>query len=360
MKRVRTADLVPGMVTAEDVYSYNGQLILPKGLVLTDKAITKLEFYSIINVRIDDSHPAEEATTDVADDNSSYSQKVRKSPQFIEFKETFEAEIPRFQGMLDSIAKEGSTIDMGNVLECIDNILDSGEGYLNVFDMLHNMRQYDDLTYVHSINVALICNVFARWLKMTEEETRIATICGLLHDIGKLIIPEKVIKKPDKLTDNEYALVKKHTLEGYNILRRNDVPECVMNAALMHHERCDGSGYPFGIRNSKIEPMAKLVAIADVYDAMTSARVYRGPMCPFKVIELFENEGLQKYDTHYIMTFLENIVNTYMLQRVRLSDGTVGEVVFINRSALAKPTIKTENGFLDLSEHPYLSIEEII
>lgn len=133
-----------------------------------------------------------------------------------------------------------------------------------------------------------------------------------------------------------------------------------MNAALMHHERCDGSGYPFGIRNSKIDSYAKMVAIADVYDAMTCARIYRGPLCPFKVIEVFESEGLQKYDTRFIMTFLENIVNTYMLHRVRLSDGRTGDVVFINRSSLARPTIKCGDTFVDLSIEPKLSIEEII
>ena len=128
----------------------------------------------------------------------------------------------------------------------------------------------------------------------------------------------------------------------------------------MHHERCDGSGYPFGIRDSKIDPFAKMVAIVDVYDAMTSARVYRGPMCPFKVIDIFENEGLQKYDTHYIMTFLENIVNTYMLNRVKLNDGRVGDVVFVNRASLARPTIKCAHEFIDLSAEPSLYIEAII
>ena len=178
--------------------------------------------------------------------------------------------------------------------------------------------------------------------------------------MGACVMYRIIIKKPAKLTDNEYTVVKKHTLEGYNILRTFDIPECIMNAALMHHERCDGSGYPFGIRNSKIDMYAKMVAIADVYDAMTSARVYRGPMCPFKVVELFESEGLQKYETHFIMTFLENIVNTYMLQRVKLSDGRIGDVVFINRSALAKPTIKSGDEFIDLSALPDVSIEAII
>lgn len=374
MRRVNTADLVPGMVTAEDVYTFNNQLILQKGLVLTDKTITKLELYSIINVRIEDPSGndsdeddefiiPEELYADILpgiDEKSTYSERIKKSPQFIEFKERFEAEIPKFQNLIDSIAKEGDPVDLNAVIGCVDHILQSSEGYVNVFDMLHNMRTYDDLTYVHSLNVSLICNVFARWLHMSEVEVKIATICGLLHDIGKVLVPDSIIKKPDKLTDGEYALVKKHTMEGYNILRKANIAECIANTALMHHERCDGSGYPFGIRNSKIEPFAKLVAIADVYDAMTSARVYRGPMCPFSVIELLENEGLQKYDTRFIMTFLENIVNTHMSQSVRLNNGVVGEIVFINRSSLSRPTIRTEEGFLDLSTRPELFIEEII
>lgn len=360
MRRVSTMDLVPGMVTAEDVYTYSNQLILPKGLVLTDKTITKLEFYSIINIRIEDEVKTEDTPEAAVDPNASYSEKVKSSPQFLEFKETFEKEVPRLRTLLDSIANDGADLDVDEVMLSIDRLLDNSRGYVNVFDMLHNLREYDDQTYIHGLNVGLICNVFARWLRMSEEEIRTATLCGLLHDIGKIIIPAEVLKKPDKLTTDEFTLVKRHTLEGYNILRKQGVSECVMNSALMHHERCDGTGYPFGIRNAKIDPYAKMVAVADVYDAMTSARVYRGPMCPFTVIEIFENEGLQKYDTRYIMTFLENVVNTYMLQRVRLSDGRTGEVVFINRSCLARPTVKVDSNFLDLTCHPELSIEAIV
>ncbi len=358
MRRVSTAELVPGMITAEDVYTYNNQLILPKGLVLTDKTITKLEFYSIINVRVEDKvdkQVADSATTD-----ESYSEKIKKSPEFLEFKAKFESELPKFKILLDGAASEKRPVNLDSLFDFVAELLKSDNGYLNVFDMLHNMRQYDDLTYVHSINVALICNVFSRWLHMSEEETRLATLCGMLHDIGKISIPENIIKKPSKLSESEFTVVKKHTLEGYNSLKKYPIPECIKTAALMHHERCDGSGYPFGLKSNKIEAYAKMVAIADVYDAMTSARVYRGPMCPFKVVEIFESEGLQKYDTRFIMTFLENIVNTYMLHRVRLNDGRTGDVVFINRAALSKPTIKSGNDFIDLYASPDLYIEAII
>ncbi len=360
MKRLSTADLTPGMVAAEDIYTYANQLLIPKGSILNDKAITKLEFYSIINVRVEDEISKDYIAKRELSEDYSYSEKIKRSPEFIEFKKHFDEEVPKFKTMLDSTALNKCTLDIDALLSFTLNLLRPESGYLSVFDMLHNMRQYDDMTYVHSINVALMCNVFARWLRMTEEETKLATLCGLLHDIGKVALPENIIKKPGKLTESEYTIVKKHTLEGYNLLKMQNVPEPIMNAALMHHERCDGTGYPFGIKNTKIDTFAKMVAIVDVYDAMTSARIYRGPMCPFKVVDIFESEGLQKYDTRFIMTFLENIVNTYMLNRVKLNDGRVGDVVFINRSSLANPTIKCGKEFIDLSAEPNLFIEAII
>lgn len=360
MKRLSTIDLVPGMVVAEDVYTYTNQLLLPRGTVLTDKSITKLEFYSIINVRVEDDLSKEYKNGPKFTEDISYAEKIKSSPQFKEFKARFDEEVPKFQRMLDSVALNKRPLDLDELLDFTRRLMKSDNEYLSIFDMLHNMRQYDDMTYVHSINVALMCNVFARWLRMTEEETKLATLCGLLHDIGKVAVPEDIIKKPGKLTESEFTIVKKHTIEGYNALRKQQIPEPIQNSALMHHERCDGSGYPFGIINSKIDPFAKMVAIVDVYDAMTSARIYRGPMCPFKVVDIFEDEGLQKYDTRFIMTFLENIVNTYMLNRVKLNDGRVGDVVFINRSRLSRPTIKCGNEFIDLSAEPKLFIEAII
>ena len=151
-----------------------------------------------------------------------------------------------------------------------------------------------------------------------------------------------------------------HPQEGYKILKNSDLDPHVKNAALMHHERCDGSGYPLHLQGPQIDPFAKIVAIADVYDAMTSARVYRGPLCPFVAISLFESEGLQKYDTNAIMTFLSNIVNTYLLNRVRLNNGLEGDIVFINRNHLSRPTIRIGEKYVDLTQTPDLYIEEII
>lgn len=357
MKRIKTSDLLPGMITAEDVLNYNNQLILPKGLILTDKTITKLAFYSILSVRVEE-ESAELGNS--SDYEPTYAEKIRQSPEFIQFKKEFEHDVDTFKNVINDVIEKGAPLDIDKLMNHTLNILDPTWTTPNVFDMLHSMRQYDDATYIHCMNVALICNVFARWLRLSEEEIRTVTISGLLHDIGKTKIPDSIIKKPGKLTEQEYTIVKRHPQEGYRMIENSALTNSIRNAVLMHHERCDGSGYPFGISGDKIDPYAKMVAIADVYDAMTSARIYRGPLCPFKAIALFESEGLQKYDTRFILTFLENVVNTYLLNSVRLNNGVTGKIVYINKEHLSSPTIQTEHGFIDLSQHPELYIEDLI
>ena len=352
MKRVRISDLRPGMKTAEDVFSYNNQMIVPKGAILDDKMITRLEFYSVLAVRIvEESGEAGEEQPSASDDgviseNSAYSQKVKNSRQFKKFEESFLENTESFKENLKSIAENGAKIDSRAMIESITCLIPEDMTGLGVFDMLHNMRQYDDFTYMHSMNVSLICNVFAKWLGMSAKDVDILTLGGLLHDIGKLKIPDNIIKT--------------HSLQGYNILKDQDIDDNVKQCALMHHERCDGSGYPLGLTEEKINTYAKIVAIADVYDAMTAARVYRGPLCPFKVISIFESEGLQKYDGHYILTFLEHVATTYMNNRVRLNNGMEGDVIFMNRNQYSRPMLQCGDKFIDLSREPDLYIETFV
>lgn len=357
MRRVRTSELTPGMIIAEDVFNYNGQMILPKGLTLTDKAITRLEFYSILSVRIKDESLA---GLDIEEDTRTHSERIRESEEFRKFHESFDENLNTFKESINNIVDMNANIDTDEMLTNTLAILSEATSSYHAFDMLHNMRQYDDLTFAHCMNVALICNIFSQWLNWPEKEQNLLTLCGLLHDIGKLKIPDAIIKKPDRLTDEEYKIVKTHTVEGFHILKSKNINSHIMNAALMHHEKCDGSGYPLGITSDKIDRYAKAVAIADVYDAMTSARIYRGSLCPFRVIEIFESEGLQKYDPEYILTFLENIVNTYLHNEVRLSNGETGTVVFINKHLLSKPVVKQGDKFLDLSKEPDLHIDAIL
>ena len=352
MGYVFTKNLTPGMITASDVYNYNDQLIIPADTVLDDTLISRLEYYSVQRVSIREGSENGK--------KPSYSARVMSSPQFKEFKKNFTENVQALHDSMQELIASDAVLDEASLLNQSETLVDPQATTIEIFDMIHNMRQYDDSTYAHCINVSLICRIMAKWLNFNTEDTNVLTLCGLLHDIGKLSIPDSIVKKPDKLTAAEYELIKTHTIRGYEALSKQNIDKRIINSALMHHERCDGSGYPNGLHGNQIDEFAKIVAIADVYDAMTAARVYRGPQCPFKVITIFEEEGLQKYDPHYILTFLERIVSSYMNNSVKLSDGRIGEVIMINPGKLSKPMVRIGNDYIDLSKKPDLWIEELV
>ena len=354
MRRISSREAKSGMTVASDVYALSGQLVIPKGVVLNSKTISKLGFYSIPFIMVED------AEVSLGVREQTYHEKVQSDPHFIEFKAKFENEVESFKNHLNDVINLNEPLNTDELLERTGNMMNAAPGSIGILTLLSNMHTYDDETFAHSMNVALICNLFAKWLHLSEEEITTATLCGLLHDIGKLTIPESILRKPAKLSSPEYTRIKDHARAGYEILRKNGLDPHICNAALMHHERCDSTGYPLRLRSDQIDPFAKIVAIADVYDATTSPRVYRGPMCPFDVIDIFEQDGLQKYDPKFILVILENIVNTYLLETVRLSDGNEGQVIYINKDHLSRPTIKIGNSYVDLSVEKSISILEII
>lgn len=355
MKRLTTSQLIPGMVVAQDVLSIDHQMILNKDTVLTDNMIVKLDMYGILTVYINKAIPLSGGS--VPPGELSYSARIKSSEEFKKFKAQYEKEVDSFKIAINEVVERNAALDVTALLKHSLDMLDKADGKIAIFDMLQNMREYDDTTYAHCLNVGLICNIFASWLKLSPEETELVSACGLLHDIGKLLIPLSIINKPGKLTDMEYNEMKKHPHTGYRLLTSKKINEHICNAALMHHERCDGSGYPLGLKRDQIDRFAKIVAIADVYDAMTAARVYRGPMCPFQVIEIFESEGFQKYDVQYIMTFLEHVADTYIRNRCLLSDNRTGDIIFIDRNHLSRPIVQCGTEYVNLAEEPEIFIE---
>lgn len=356
MTRISSLQLVPGMVLAKDAYDANNKLILAKGTVLTDVFIIKLDLYDIHFVYIEDA--SYESTLSARPHYPhSYNDRIRNSAEFQEFKKNYNIEVESLKASLNNVITKNATLDVEELLNHSLKIASDVNGRISLLDMLHNMRDYDDSTFSHCLNVSLICYIFAGWLKLSPQEIELATACGLLHDVGKLLVSKDIIQKPGKLTELEFTEMKKHPAAGYKLLVSQHVDENIYSSALMHHERCDGSGYPFGIGEAQINKYAKIVAIADVYDAMTSSRVYRDALCPFTVIEIFEEEGFRKYDVNYILTFLENVVNSYIRNRCLLSDGREGEIIFINKSKLSRPIVQCGNDYVDLSQTPGLHIE---
>ena len=293
--------------------------------------------------------------------NQSYSQKIQQSPKFQEFQIEYSKKIGSTKSALDHLLS-AEEIDPSALLEDTVNLVNQNDMATHeLFDMLHNMRQVDDTIYAHSLNVALLARVLGKWLKFSDSDLDTLTMAGLLHDLGKLRIPDSIMNKPGRLTPEEFDIIKMHPRIGYDTMANSSLDIRIKQAALMHHERCDGSGYPFGFKQDDISKFAMVIAIVDVYDAMTAARCYRGPLCPFTVIQQFEEEGLQKYYPQYILTFLEHIAGTYQNNRVLLSNGKKATVVMINPNSLSKPIVQLEDeAFLDLSKQNDLLISAII
>ncbi len=352
--RIRTDQAEPGMTVASDVYSSGNQLIITKGTILDDRMITRLRFYNIYGLLV----YRNEEIREIKDE--SYIDMLRNTQEFKKFNRTYVDTVGNVEISFNEVLYGNKEFEVDELLAETDRILKEGRNGAHVLEMLHGIRNYDDMTYVHSLNVSLICNIFAGWLKFSPEDTRALTLGGLLHDIGKMLIPREIIAKDGKLTEEEFKIVKTHSIKGYQAIKDTQIDIRVKYAALMHHERCDGSGYPNGFVGEQIDNFAKIIAIADVYDAMTSNRRYRNAICPFDVVENFERDGFLKYDPGYLMTFMERIVNSYLHNIVRLNDGREGEVIMINKLSLSRPVIRIGTGFVDLSKEHKLMIEEII
>lgn len=365
-RKIKAYTAKVGMKIAEDVYTREGMLIIPQDTVLTEKNMERLSYYMIERITIyceKASKECEELLKGQKAPEEVFQDRVRSTPEFNAFNQNFKEAVEVVKSEMQDVlvaSENNGHLEQKRMLSSVDTILGNSRSGLHTIEMMHCMREFDDLTYVHSVNVSLLCNVIGEWLGYGAEELRGITLAGLLHDIGKIKLPAEMIKKPGRLTKKEYEIIKTHTILGYEILKKTDVGEDVSVAALLHHERSDGSGYPLGLTAEKINEHAGIVAVADVYDAMTANRVYRKGICPFEVIENFEREGIEKYNPYVLVSFLNKIVQSYIGAEVILSDGRAGEVVMINADFLSRPVVRSGDEFIDLSKKKELKIKSVV
>lgn len=343
----------PGMELAADVYTHGNQVILNAGSILDAQKISKIMFYSVDAITV---YVNEEDTSEAP---ATFTEQLKSSVEFREFSVKYDSIVDSLKESIDMLAGNETKIDDEKIFGKINEMILGSGSNTGVFNMLHCIRDFDEVTFVHSVNVALICNCFGRWLGILGDELKVLTIAGLFHDFGKTMIPREIIMKPDTLTPDEYEIIKTHTLRGYNLLKRKELDDRVKLAALQHHERCDGSGYPFGRKGNEIEPFSMIVAIADVYDAMTCDRTYRPRLCPFEVIKSFEKDMGSKYDPKFMVPLLEQISQVYMNHTVKLTDGSVGTVIMTSRE-LTKPIVRVDDIFVDLTRKRDIAISEIL
>lgn len=290
------------------------------------------------------------------------SKKVMESSEFMGFQIQYLTAINDLKTVFENVIKDRNyQINEQALVNDISALVVSRNTITELFDMLYQMHTLDDSVYAHCVNVALIARMIGRWLHLEPHDLNVLTCCGLFHDIGKLSIPAEVLNKPGKLTDEEFALIKSHPKYGYELLRNQNIDNRIKQSALMHHERYDGSGYPNGLSGELLIDHAMIIAIADVYDAMTAARSYREPLCPFQVIANFEQEGFQKYHTKFLLVFLNHIASTYQSNRVMLNDGRACKIVMLNSSYLSRPIVQfDDNSCLDLSTNKELYISKVL
>ncbi len=362
MKLVSVDKLEPGLVVSENIYTIDDRLVLPKGTILDAKDIERIKAHSLYNIFVEDKKKAVPIKAHDSDPGvePSYNEKLRKSEQFIKFKEHIEENAERLEETFKMIVNGVVPLDVGKLTDPVYHLFVEAGGTAGIFDMLHNLRDNCDEVYMHSLNVSLISNTIANWMRLSDEEIQLVTAGALLHDIGKMLVPQELLTKTTPLAHFEQSIVKQHVVKGYELVKDKNIDKRIKDCILMHHEMRDGSGYPLGLKGSKIDPLASIVVVANIYDDLTSKRLNRDSYCPFYVIENFEKEGLYKFDTNVIMTFLSNIVNTFLADRVLLSTGQSGKIVFINPDHLSKPVVKCGDQFIDLSVKKEISIISVV
>lgn len=350
MKNVARMALEKGMVIAEDVYNYQNRLLYPKDTVVDDAVIEKLSRHSIIVIPIKEE--IDFATT--------HFEKVRLSSEFKSFELTYNNCMSIFRTLMKGFVERGTPVKMNSLMEIYTTISARAGNGEQLLDYLYNMLPgMDDMTYAHCLNSALIAGVFGTWLNLTSADILLLVQCAFFYDIGKLKLPQELLWKPGKLTELEFTKLKTHTMLGFEMLKDCDVDEHVLKATLMHHERCDGTGYPSKLHSNQIDPYAKYIAVIDAYEAMTSPRTYRASLNPFQVIANFEWDGYDKYDESILKPILSHIAATQLGFHVLLNNGEEGEVVRINEDQLSRPVLQGKERVIDLAAERSLEISAI-
>lgn len=351
-----------GSVIAEDVY-HNSQLLIQKDTTVNNDVLDILNNSSVIAVMIYEEDEEEEGAPtkdEIQSVRNSRTQKVRNSETFKKFESSFTETTEEFTFQLNDIASQSGTIDLDGLFDSANELMANTDNTYQLMEILSNIRYFDDSTYAHSLNVAMLANVFGHWLNYGDEDLKLLTVAGMLHDIGKVLIPPEIIKKPGRLTAEEFNIIKQHPTKGYQLLKDRNIDVRIAHAALMHHEKCDGTGYPLGLKTDKISEIAKIITIIDIYEALTANRCYREGICPFEVIQMYEDEGYQKYEPRFLVPFLRGISDTYLHNTVLLNDGRTGEIVMTNQMHPSRPSLLVNSEFIDLEKTPNLSIKAIV
>lgn len=346
MKVVARHQLTPGMILGEDVINQNS-LIYPAGTTLDQFMIERLKRYSVMCVTI--MEKIDLAVTKY--------EKLQYDNDFIEFCNEYKYVLETYKEIMYSFVNEGIKPADEAVLALYDRLCKYIPSAFSLLDYFYSMMpNEDEVTFTHSLNSALLAGAISDWFQMNEEAKKTLILCGFYYDIGKLLLPEQLLWKSGQLTKEEILMMKKHPEMGYQLVLNMNLRQSVKNAILMHHERMDGTGYPFGLKDQQLDLYARYMAIIDAYMAMASPRSYRPAMKPLSILSIFQKD-ITKYDVNILLPVMDKIATAQIGGIVKLNDDSVWEVFMINKNKYTRPLLKnSKNEFLDLVNHPELSI----
>ncbi|MBH9965755.1 HD-GYP domain-containing protein [Bacillus haikouensis] len=330
MRLISTRALRPGMVMATTVYNVRGHALIQQNVAITERMIRRLQELNIRYVYIED------ALSNGIKVTESVPGKVRQEAVAnIEsvLSRINEAKMPRSLNVIEESARQLKSI--------IDVVLKEVKGNDELLTVLTDVFSYDSYVFHHSFNVTLYTLSIGIELNLSQKQLEELGIGAILHDVGKMLVSEEVLMKPGRLTEEEFVEVQKHTEHGFDILRKlQTISLLVAHCAYQHHERLDGSGYPRGLKGEDIHPYAKIIAVADVFDAMTSNRVYREAMLPHEALEILYAGSGSLFDPNVIEAFRRSVAIYPNGMIVELNDEKKGIVTSQNRGVTDRPVIR--------------------
>ena len=323
--------LKPGMILAKDIFLYNlsnfSTLLLAKGQVLNNIYINRINYHNIEGAYIES-----EAFSDI--NVEPYIDENLKTESLNSIRDTY-YEFQLSSGKInDPMIKQMSSIVNNIVKELLykDNLA------YNLIDF----KNYDSYTYQHCLNVAVLSISTGISMELSERKLNDIGLAGMLHDIGKMLIPIEILNKPGELTKEEYEIIKTHPVNATKQLR-NMVPYEVLRAIEDHHEKLDGTGYPNGKKDSSISPYSKILSVCDVYDALTSDRPYRKSVFPNEVVEYLMGCADKQFDYRILKHFIKVIVAYPVGTFVKLSNGKLAVVIKNHSENILRPKVRIIN-----------------
>ncbi|MBP0725625.1 HD-GYP domain-containing protein [Bacillus sp. RG28] len=336
MRIVVTSTLVPGTKLGKPIYNEQGKILVNANVPLTEMMINRLHILGISFVYIQDP-----LTEDIQIEKTISDELRIESTKKIE--DTF-LKFQNEESHLRWLSLEKSTSQLKGIISSLLKELKENKDMLS---LLADVICYDEYIFSHSLNVTMYALSIGINLGFSQKQLDLLGLGALLHDVGKMVVPLSILEKPGRLTDDEYEQIKLHTTAGYEILRTvPNIHSVAAICALQHHERLNGSGYPHGISGKEMHQYSKIIAIADVFDAVTSNRVYRQAMLPHEGLELLYSGSDKLFDSSLIQTFRESLSIYPTGLTVKLNDGRQGVVCRQNRMSSDRPVVRIleENG----------------